>query len=1120
MGYIIGGKFRRYGDSLMSEAAAKEALRIPMVKGSTGISIGRVQDTIARTKLAQSADISRTAPTFNDPRYTFTTLSIPTDQRTLNGLYRFFDDTDPVVGNAIRLHAEFPLSRISLRDCGDPVIQRHFEDMCDRINLPKLLFEIAIEYWRLGNCFPFGAWNADDYMWEQFVILNPDYVTVEGTYLNQKPFIRLQPDEHLKRIVSTGQPRELYDQLPPQIKKYVRLGQEIPLSPNNVFHLAHNKAPYENIGRSIIKRILKTLIYEDRMSMANFAIATRQVIPITIVKIGDPQSVEEDHFVNFLDKNELKVMTFKQMWETYSGPTSFNDGFKEVKDITQHELRTLSQNGDGTQSWNIIEGILRHPTPDKVVEVTTPHSVTRSTEAHGYMWVNPITLKYEHVTPQQLRERKNPTVVTMDHFNYKVNSQSVFGIPLTTDLSYLLGLWTADGSFCGHKNKTTTVVSDTKIRISNLDEGIVNYLTSTYHEKSYIGKKDTSIDIHVPLARGLKDYYNVPHTNGRWTKTGMEKIPQEVIFNSDLNIVGAFLAGVIDGDGYITKSFLNIGVACGSSREFMHVISLCLLSQGIQSHITFRANAWEVIVTGKKDINNLLNLVTPYLQHSKKKVSAKEFLEVLKTKLEHQDKSYVYDLDQTRVDEMFKDSLWRKTSGDHPLTYIKTHKRVNRNLISVAAKECRTKEVCETLCCEAVTSIKEKDKNSEYVYDLMLNKNSSHCYLVGAKGWLDIGNSGWVPEQTEIEDVKEMFAGREVDPNFTLFYHWGIDVQFYGASGKVMNLAAEFARTLKWKMIGLGISEAILSGGANYASAYAQLEVLRQRYLHFQLMLERFIHKGLFEPVARTCGFYKTNKTSRFGRESERLSAELKNIIPELDNPDYVKFARHVKKLAMDNELSKNYKYIYPRMDWDLMSLSNDIQYRNFLMSFDKMFPGERKVSEETFYKAANLDRDAEQTKIKHEYEQRLREDLKKAELTKEYLKKFQGKNLTPPNYVATQGAMDVSGMGALPSAIPGLPGPGGGAGPGGTPITPNAPVGAPAAAGAAIPGAPKTPTPAGTPAQAKQESIQIQQGMTAATERMEKEAEIMQQENAAEATGLKLENDKMLKERTEESEF
>ncbi|KKL50165.1 hypothetical protein LCGC14_2308200, partial [marine sediment metagenome] len=211
MGYILpGGRLSRYGDSLISANTTQTVMAKPLIGNSLVGTQGRIAS--ARSVTA-AANISRTAPTFNDPRYTFTTLSIPTDLRTLNGLYRFFDDTDPLVGNAIRLHCEFPLSRISMKTIGDSVIQRHYEDMWERIQMDKLLFDIGLEYWRIGNVFPYGAWNVDDMMWEQFVILNPDYVTVEGTYLNQRPFIKLQPDEHLKKIVTTGQPKFLYEQL-------------------------------------------------------------------------------------------------------------------------------------------------------------------------------------------------------------------------------------------------------------------------------------------------------------------------------------------------------------------------------------------------------------------------------------------------------------------------------------------------------------------------------------------------------------------------------------------------------------------------------------------------------------------------------------------------------------------------------------------------------------------------------------------------------------------------------------------------------------------------------------------------------------------------------------------
>jgi hypothetical protein len=615
MGHLIpGGRFRRFGDSLINSDTHSNI--VPSVRPVVTSSLNNSQQRIAKSRSAIAAsDISRTSPTFNDPRYSFTTLSIPTDLRTLNGLYRFFDDTDPIVGNCIRLHSEFPLSRIGMRNVADPVISNHFNTMWNRINMEKLLFDIALEYWRIGNCFPYGAWNTDDLMWEQFVILNPDYVTLEGTYLNQKPFIKLQPDEHLKRVVTTGQPKFLYDQLPKEIVKYVRMGQEIPLSPNNTFHIAHNKAPYETLGRSIIKRILKSLIYEDRMSMANFAIATRQTIPITVVKLGDP-------------------------------------------------------------------------------------------------------------------------------------------------------------------------------------------------------------------------------------------------------------------------------------------------------------------------------------------------------------------------------------------------------------------------------------------------------------------NSLWVPNDDELEAFRELMSAREIDPNFTIVYHWGIDIQFYGAGGKIWNLTNEFNRIMKWKLLGLGISESILTGGGSYASAYAQLEVLRQRYLHFQNTLQNFVYKGIFEPTAIACGFYKVNSVvagkyyqgRRFGSSSDELSkisAELIKHNDNFDNPDNLDYVRHLyQKQAAE---TTKVEFVYPKLDWDLLSLSNDVQYKNFLMNFDRLFPGQRKISDDTFYMTARLDPDAERAKLKREFDQSLEDKLEKARVVKEYKAKFEKEGLPLPIDItgppqpgspgAAAGGAGASSPGPGGMALPpGVPPPVGGTGggnlPGAPALVPNAPIG------------------------------------------------------------------------------
>jgi hypothetical protein len=295
---IVGGRFsiaKTASETDFQQARSGVALTgpsfvdIPNYEAKRGIrGINKVQDSLA--KQATFSDVTRNAPLFNDPRYTSSTLSIPTDERTLNGLYRFFTETDPIVGSAIRLQTELPLADLKLGQCEDPGVQQHYEEMWDRINGYKLLTDITSERSEIGNVYPFGAFNEHDYMWDQFAILNPDYTKVESTWINQKPLIKLIPDEALKKIVQTQSPSFIFKQLPQEIIKNVLFNQEIPLASNNTFHITHAKRPYELRGKSIIKRILKTLMLEDRFNQANFALATRHAVPITVVKVGDPST--------------------------------------------------------------------------------------------------------------------------------------------------------------------------------------------------------------------------------------------------------------------------------------------------------------------------------------------------------------------------------------------------------------------------------------------------------------------------------------------------------------------------------------------------------------------------------------------------------------------------------------------------------------------------------------------------------------------------------------------------------------------------------------------------------------------------------------------------------------
>ena len=705
MGFIIGGRNiiksaseSDFRDAKNASSIGSNVQEIPNFKPQASYAIKKgANNASLRQAQGSTIDVSRTAPTFNDPRYTSSTLAIPTDERTLHGLYRFFAETDPIVGAALKIHGELPLADLSLDTCEDSGVQRHFEEMWeDRIGGVKMLNDVVGEYFEIGNVFPFGAFNESDYMWDQFAILNPDYVKVEGTWINQKPLIKLLPDEALKRVVQTQSPRYIYDQLPPEIVRYVLFNQEIPLDPNNVFMLANLKRPYENKGRSVIKRILKTLMLEDRFNQANFALATRHSVPLTVVKVGDPTSVEENHFITYLQDSILKVETFKDMWELFpDAKIILTDLDKEAKDVRSYNLTTQSLGANGVLKWNPIDYILRHPTPEgRMVEMDTVYGTIRSTDMHGFMWINPDTLEYEKVNPLELAKRPKPSIVTSDRFDFQVESDSVFGYDINTNFAYLIGLWTADGSFSQGPNN---------LLISNHDVGVVEKAKEMFDRAggTDIEYRDYGSEKHVKavipeLKLALLEYYELVDSKLR-AKTGKEDIPQDLLFNKNVEIICSCLAGVFDGDGYISSDMQRTVISTGDSLRFHQLLSLSLLSQGIESKILPKGTSqgsdkpcWELTIRGKTNTLKVLDLIEKYVAQTKKKhliLELRDHYSTRKAKLWNVD---TYDISKENIDELFDGVDPMFGHGERYTSYMKRLKALPKNMVDVGNKESNT----------------------------------------------------------------------------------------------------------------------------------------------------------------------------------------------------------------------------------------------------------------------------------------------------------------------------------------------------------------------------------------------------------------------------------------------
>lgn len=244
--------------------------------------------------------VDRLAPEVYSPLFTMANLNLPRDRITINAWIRNFFDLHPIVRNALTLHATYPISKLNIK-CQDKKILSFFEDMIEDMDLLGALGMIALEFWKMGECFPYAELNENTGTWTKIIINNPDYVHVKKQVLAGEPMISMKPDAVLQRLAMSNNPADiqLRKQIPDKILHYVRTGKDVPLDNFNVSHLKMLSAPYDVRGTSVVVSVFKDLMLYDKIREAKFAQADGMVNPLTVVKVGgtadgDYRATQED----------------------------------------------------------------------------------------------------------------------------------------------------------------------------------------------------------------------------------------------------------------------------------------------------------------------------------------------------------------------------------------------------------------------------------------------------------------------------------------------------------------------------------------------------------------------------------------------------------------------------------------------------------------------------------------------------------------------------------------------------------------------------------------------------------------------------------------------------------
>jgi len=315
-------------------------------KGANILKSASIASPMASPTLSHSTD--RMSPEIYSPLFQLANLNLPRDRVTMNAWNRVFYDTHPIVRNAVNLHASYPISKINIT-CKNKKVQQFFMEMAERIDLYSVVYGAALEFWKMGEAFPYAELDESMGVWNRITILNPDYVHVKKSVIGSHTMISLRPDANLQRIINSTSHADLSMKkyIPKHILDYVRKGQNIPLDAFNVSHLKLLSSPYDIRGTSIVVSVYKDLMLYDKLRESKFAQADGMVNPLTLVKLtGDndyrPTQADIEAFKNILEEaqydKDFKIVTHGGVTIERAG---FSGGVLDVATDIEHIVTNL-----------------------------------------------------------------------------------------------------------------------------------------------------------------------------------------------------------------------------------------------------------------------------------------------------------------------------------------------------------------------------------------------------------------------------------------------------------------------------------------------------------------------------------------------------------------------------------------------------------------------------------------------------------------------------------------------------------------------------------------------------------------------------------------------------------
>lgn len=187
--------------------------------------------------------------------------------------------------------------------------------------------------------------------------------------------------------------------------------------------------------------------------------------------------------------------------------------------------------------------------------------------------------------------------------------------------------------------------------------------------------------------------------------------------------------------------------------------------------------------------------------------------------------------------------------------------------------------------------------------------------------------------EIQVAELRAHADEAKADPDYTIVTNYELTWNEISSQGRLLTLGDEYQHLNSDIAIGLGFSPEILIGEGLYGGNRIQLELLNTTYTQFRESLTDVIENKIFKPLAQLKGFFETDNYGRprwiypkitFGRMALRDSGDLFEMLFNLYSKGSLPVATILEFLNIDAETVKR------QLEDDLFTV-NDSKFNELL---------------------------------------------------------------------------------------------------------------------------------------------------------------------------------------------